>query len=61
MKQDEKSDKKQTLECYLMMFIILVAFFGTFILAGQMSGMNWISYLNDLAKELHSIVFITFI
>lgn len=52
MNHDVKSYQKQTLECYLVIFIIIIAFFGTFIIAGQISGMNWISYVFGLAKEL---------
>lgn len=57
MKRDEKSYKKQTIECYLLMFLILIIFFGTFIFAGQLNGMNWISYLSGLAEEINYILF----
>lgn len=56
MNKNEKTYKQQTLECYLTIFIIFIAFFGTFIIAGQLNGMNWISYVGSLVKQLNITV-----
>lgn len=53
MNRNAKSYKRQTLECYLTIFVVFVVFFGTFIIAGQLNGMNWIYYIGRLAKQLN--------
>lgn len=60
MEKNEKTYQKQTIECYLIIFIILFLFFGVFLIAGHVSGANWIGYISGLAKDL-SFNIITFL
>lgn len=60
MNTNEKSYIKQSLECVLGIFFILIVFFGIIVLTGEFNGMSWISYLSSLISNLNTIL-ITFL
>lgn len=53
MEESNKPYWKESLECYLMIFIILFIFLGTIIISGKISGTDWIAYLRDLSQSLN--------
>ena len=57
MKRNGKPYWKETLECYLVIFIIMFVFFGTFIVSGQLTGTDWAAYFWELSQGLNINIF----
>ncbi|MGX4667841.1 hypothetical protein JNUCC74_01240 [Cerasibacillus sp. JNUCC 74] len=53
MKQIDKPEWKESLECYLFIFIILLLFFGTIVMSGQLTGTDWISLFSKFTFDVN--------
>lgn len=52
MKKNDKPYWKESLECYLFIFIVMSLFIVTFIVSGQLTGTNWITYFKQFSWEV---------
>ncbi|GGB31004.1 hypothetical protein GCM10011409_05460 [Lentibacillus populi] len=42
---------KESLECYLFVFIFMLLFIGTFIVSGQLTGTDWIAFFKQFFQK----------
>lgn len=56
-KRKDKPYWIESLACYLFIFAVIFLFLAVFIISGQLTGTNWLSYLKQLAGEINSDTF----
>ncbi|WP_157724832.1 hypothetical protein [Virgibacillus phasianinus] len=54
MKQNDKPYWKESVECFLFIFIIMLLFIGTFIVSGQLTGTDWVSYFGGVSWDINT-------
>lgn len=55
-----KNDKpywKESLECYIIICLMMLLFLGVFVVSGELTGTDWIGYLKKLAGEFSMDIF----
>ncbi len=51
MTKKTKSYRKESLECYLYICLIMFLFLGILLVSGQLTGTDWIGYMGKLSSE----------